>query len=111
MADIKQLRELEAWVGVWWSTLNERDAIARDLWNAVKPSVGDAASYADCQRSIGGSVDSALALAECLGLNWRAILNHAMRQMDSEAALSSLPKEVCRSLVTAIIRREAIAHA
>jgi hypothetical protein len=53
-----------------------------------------------------GSTDEALALAERLDLNWRAILIRALRRLDSDGPSILLARAICQEVVEALIRIE-----
>jgi hypothetical protein len=72
--NIEQLRalaeRLDTGAERLWRSLNERDDLARMLWNAIKADAGEEISFSDCQRAVGGSIDAVEAVRQCV-LGWR----------------------------------------
>ncbi len=65
---MEQLLTLQDRLQTPWRTLNERDDMARDLWNCIKADASGELSFSDCQRAVGGSIDAALSSPALLKL-------------------------------------------
>lgn len=55
---MEQLIALQERLQTPWRSLNERDDLARTLWDCIKSDVGEELSFSDCQRAVGGSIDA-----------------------------------------------------